>query len=72
MIIIPGGIKLLSEMLKYTLRIDKLTLLKFRYIADDNFRTVNKELEKLIKAHIAEYEKEHGEIKVLNEDKEIE
>lgn len=56
-----------SEILKCSLRTDKLTLQKLRYIADNNFRTVNKELEKLVKTHIAEYEKEHGEIKILEE-----
>jgi hypothetical protein len=59
------------EILKYSLRTDKLTILKLRYIADNNFRTVNKELEKLVKTHIAEYERAHGEIKVLDEDKKI-
>jgi len=59
------------EILKYSLRTDKLTMLKLRYIADNNFRTVNKELEKIVKAYIAEYEKEHGEIKVLDEGKKV-
>ncbi|WP_371366398.1 hypothetical protein SRRS_07740 [Sporomusa rhizae] len=49
---------------KFTLRIDQQTLEKFRYIADNNFRTVNKELEMIIKAHIATYEAKNGEIKI--------
>jgi hypothetical protein len=49
---------------KFTLRVDQQTLEKLRYIADNNFRTVNKELEMLIKGHIAVYEKKHGEIKI--------
>jgi hypothetical protein len=52
-----------SEMPKFTLRIDQTTLDKLRYIADDNFRTMNKELEMLIKKHISNYEKTHGIIK---------
>ena len=52
-----------SNMPKFTLRVDQQTLEKLRYIADNNFRTVNKELEMLIKSHIAAYEKEHGAIK---------
>lgn len=53
-----------SNTSKFTLRIDQQTLEKFRYIADNNFRTVNKELEMIIKAHIAAYETKNGEIKI--------
>jgi hypothetical protein len=49
---------------KFTLRINQESLEKLRYIADNNFRTVNKELEMLIKNHISTYEREHGTIKV--------
>lgn len=51
-----------SNLPKFTLRTDKVTLYKLHYIADDNFRTLNKELEMLIQNYIAAYEKEHGEI----------
>ena len=53
-----------SNLPKFTLRTDRVILEKFRFIADDNFRTVNKELEMLMKKHIEEYEHDHGEIKV--------
>ena len=56
-----------SNLPKFTLRTDKVTLEKFRFIADDNFRTVNKELEMLMQKHIAEYEAKHGEIKLPDE-----
>lgn len=56
-----------SNLPKFTLRTDKVTLEKFRFIADDNFRTVNKELEMLMQKHIAEYEAQHGEIKLPEE-----
>lgn len=56
-----------SNLPKFTLRTDKVTLEKFRFIADDNFRTVNKELEMLMQKHIAEYEAQHGEIKLPDE-----
>lgn len=56
-----------SNLPKFTLRTDKVTLEKFRFIADDNFRTVNKELEMLMQKHIAEYEAKHGEIKLPEE-----
>lgn len=53
-----------SVLPKFTLRTDRVTLEKFRYIADNNFRTVNKELEMLMQQHIAAYESEHGEIRL--------
>ena len=53
-----------SNLPKFTLRTDRVTLEKFRFVADNNFRTVNRELEMLMQRHIAEYEKEHGEIRV--------
>jgi len=52
---------------KFTLRVDKKTLDKLRYIADNNFRTINKELEMLIKMHIDSFEKRHGSIKNYEE-----
>ena len=53
-----------SNLPKFTLRTDRVTLEKCRFVADNNFRTVNRELEMLMQRHIAEYEKEHGEIRV--------
>lgn len=48
----------------YPLRIDKTLMAKFKVIANDNGRSVNKEIEVVIKRIITDYEKEHGEIKV--------
>ncbi len=50
---------------RYTLRIPKTMLAKLGYISERNGRTKNKELEILIKHHIAEFERMHGEIKTL-------
>lgn len=47
---------------KFTLRTDPEILKKFRYVADYNGRSANRELEFLMKKHIAEFEKEHGKI----------
>ena len=47
---------------KFTLRIDDELLKKFRIVADYNARSANRELEVLIKRHVAEFEKKHGEI----------
>ena len=48
---------------RYTLRIERDPLDKLAYIAEYEGRTKNREIEQLIKKRIAEFEKEHGEIK---------
>ena len=50
-------------MLRYTLRVDRELFRKFRYIADSEGRSANREIEQFIKNRVAEYEREHGEIK---------
>ena len=50
-----------SETAKFTLRTDA-ELKKFHYVADYNGLSSNRELEILMKKHIADYEKEHGKI----------
>lgn len=47
---------------KFTLRTDSELLKKFRFVADYNARSANRELEVLMRKHIAEFEKEHGKI----------
>ena len=49
---------------RYTLRINKLLLDKFGYIAEYEGRTKNKELEQMIKKRIREFEKENGKIEL--------
>ncbi len=51
-----------NETAKFTLRIDAELLRKFRFVADYNARSANRELEVLMKKHIAEFEKENGKI----------
>ena len=51
-----------SKLPHYALRIPTPTLDKLKYIAEYNGRSANKEIEQLILAHIAKFEKEHGEI----------
>ena len=46
----------------YPLRLDDTLREKLRYIAEENSRSLNKEIEFLVKQHVAAYEKEHGEI----------
>lgn len=56
---------------QYALRIPPAILDKLKYIAGHNGRSGNKEIELLIVAHIAAYEKEHGEITLTAEDYEF-
>lgn len=55
-----------SDLPRYTLRIPKEYLDKIRYIAAENGRSANKEIELMIKRRIELYEKERGAI-VLEE-----
>ena len=52
-----------DSMSRYTLRVEQELLDKLAYVAEYEGRTKNRELEQLIKKRIAEFEKEHGEIK---------
>ncbi len=47
---------------RYTLRISPAMLAKLGHIAEHYGRTKNKEIEFLLKRHIAEYERLNGEI----------
>ena len=51
---------------RYTLRINRILLDKFSYIASYEGRSGNKELEQMVKKRIAEFEKEHGTIQIEN------
>lgn len=51
-----------SKLPHYALRIPTATMDKLKYIAEYNGRSANKEIEQLILAHIATFQKEHGEI----------
>lgn len=48
--------------LSYTLRIDQDLFDKFRYIADANGRSANRELEQLIRRLVSDYETQNGVI----------
>lgn len=51
-----------SKLPHYALRIPKATMDKLKYIAEYNGRSANKEIEQLILKHIAQWEKENGNI----------
>lgn len=53
-----------EELLRYTLRIDRELFAKFRYVAEYEGRSANKEIEQMLKKRVAEFEKKHGEIQL--------
>lgn len=53
-----------SDLPRYTLRIPKIYLDKIRYIAEENGRSANKEIELMIKQRIKNYESQNGEISI--------
>ena len=56
-----------SDLPRFTFRTNSETLEKLRFIADNNFRTLNKELEMLVNQYIADYETKNGDIKITKE-----
>lgn len=51
-----------DKLLRYTLRVDRLLFQKFRYIAESEGRSANKEIEQYIKKRVSEFETVHGKI----------
>ncbi|WP_195637795.1 hypothetical protein [Enterocloster bolteae] len=49
---------------KFTIRTEPELLKKFRFVADYNARSANRELEVLMKKHVAEFENKHGKIDI--------
>ena len=48
----------------YPLRVDRTLMEKFKILAAENGRSVNKEIETLMKRAVQQYEKENGEIAI--------
>lgn len=49
---------------RFTFRVNPMLIQKLRYIAKKSGHSVSKEVEQLIKVHVAEYEKKYGIINV--------
>ena len=58
-----------DKLLRYTLRVDRLLFQKFRYIAESEGRSANKEIEQYFKRRVAEYERNNGIIPVTTTDR---
>lgn len=53
-----------SKLSRYTLRVDRLYFQKFRYVAESEGRSANKEMEQFIKKRVNEFEKINGTIEI--------
>ncbi len=53
-----------NNLLRYTLRVDRELFQKFRYVAEFEGRSANKEIEQFLKKHVAEFEQAHGTITI--------
>lgn len=51
-----------DKLLRYTLRVNRVLFRKFRYIAESEGRSANKEIEQYMKRAVAEYKKGNGKI----------
>ena len=51
-----------DKLLRYTLRVDRELFRKFRYIAESEGRSANREIEQYLKKRVAFYEEKNGEI----------
>lgn len=58
------GYNMDNKLLRYTLRVDRLSFKKFHYIVASEGRSANKDIEQYIKGRVAAYEAEHGKIDV--------
>ena len=47
-----------------TIRVNRTLFAKFRYVANYDGRSANKEIEQLMKKRVAEFEAEHGKIEL--------
>ena len=60
----------MTQLPPYPLRVDKKLMAKFKIVAAEDGRSVNKEIEMLIKQAVQSYEKENGPIDVQVEENE--
>lgn len=53
---------MLQDTVKFTIRLSPELLKTFRYVAEYNARSANRELQVLMKKYISEFEELHGKI----------
>ncbi len=65
---VEWGCSMKDKLLRYTLRVDRLLFAKFRYIAEAEGRSANREIEQYLKRTVAAYEKANGRIETPEEE----
>ncbi|MBO5253581.1 MAG: hypothetical protein J6C51_06540 [Clostridia bacterium] len=53
-----------NENAKFTLRVDPVLLAKFKYVAEYNARSANRELEMLMRNRVKQFETQKGKIEL--------
>ena len=53
-----------GELAKFTLRVDAQLLKKFKYIAESNARSANRELEIMMRRRVDKFEEANGKIEL--------
>ena len=53
-----------GDLAKFTLRVDAQLLKKFKYIAESNARSANRELEIMMRRHVEKFEEANGKIEL--------
>lgn len=53
-----------EKVLRYTLRVNRDTFQKFKYIAESEGRSANRTIELYIKKRVSKYEEENGTIEI--------
>lgn len=61
---VSGVIAMDDKLVRYTLRVDRFLFKKFRYIAESEGRSANKEIEQYLKKRVAQFEEENGKIEI--------
>lgn len=59
----------MDNILRYTLRVNRILFKKFRYIAESEGRSANKEIEQFMKRCVRDFEEKHGEIVLTEQEK---
>ena len=60
---------MVDPILRYTLRVNRELFGKFRYIAESEGRSANKEIEQFTKRCVRDFEEKHGEIVLTDQKK---
>ena len=57
-----------DSLVRYTLRVNRTLFRKFRYIAEYEGRSANKEIEQYMKCRVRDFEDKHGMIELQAEE----